>query len=246
MGGSSKSIRLVRTGFKEFDEYLVGGFPRPGMVYVIGNPGVGKTTFALQYLVYRGVQGERGLYVTTSEPISSIKTRYTVFNFYRDFTKLLESNIILVHEFLPVYGQTPETVHRFIKTVFDSVRNHDIKNIIIDSIAGLTQYLSLDEIRTVFTQLIDQTYDAEITLTVIDELPLFAKVPHLAMGEFLSDVLIMIDHVRSIESGKVFTRFMVIKSRVSSALREPIAVQVTPEEGFQFIGPLTGRIEKLV
>ncbi len=245
MVDSSSRVELIDTGFREFDQVLVGGFPRPGLVYVIGNPGVGKTTFALQYLVHRGSRGERGLYITTSEPLISIKTRFGIFKFYEQLIEQLNKRIIIMNEFLSIYGQTPESIQRFVRKIFEDVSEYKIKNIVVDSIAGLTHYLKMDEVRTLFTQLVAQTYDSNITLLVVDELPLFAQIPHLAMGEFLSDVLIMMDHIREKESGKVFTRFLVIKSRVSSALREPYAVQVTPDEGFQFIGPITGKFEKI-
>jgi len=55
------------TGIEGLDEVLRGGFPR-GRVYLVqGNPGVGKTTLALQFLLEGVRQGERGLYVTLSE-----------------------------------------------------------------------------------------------------------------------------------------------------------------------------------
>jgi circadian clock protein KaiC len=56
-----------KTGIPGFDEILCGGF-LPNRLYLIdGNPGAGKTTFALQFLLQGLAAGERCLYVTLSE-----------------------------------------------------------------------------------------------------------------------------------------------------------------------------------
>src|SRR5690242_19539113 len=59
--------RLVATGVRGLDDILGGGFT-PDRVYLVeGNPGSGKTTLALQYLLEGVRLGEAGLYVTLSE-----------------------------------------------------------------------------------------------------------------------------------------------------------------------------------
>ena len=49
------------------DDILGGGLPRDCLYLVKGNPGVGKTTLAMQFLLHGMHQGERCLYVTLSE-----------------------------------------------------------------------------------------------------------------------------------------------------------------------------------
>lgn len=49
------------------DKILRGGLPRNHMYLVEGDPGVGKTTLALQFLLEGARHGEIGLYVTLSE-----------------------------------------------------------------------------------------------------------------------------------------------------------------------------------
>ncbi|MDE3059762.1 MAG: circadian clock protein KaiC [Pseudomonadota bacterium] len=64
---AEKESELVRTGIAGLDDVLVGGLP-PNRVYLVhGNPGSGKTTLALQYLLEGVRQGEKVLYVTLSE-----------------------------------------------------------------------------------------------------------------------------------------------------------------------------------
>lgn len=58
---------LVVTGIDGLDDVLAGGFPRGRLYLVQGNPGAGKTTLALQFLLEGAERGEPGLYITLSE-----------------------------------------------------------------------------------------------------------------------------------------------------------------------------------
>jgi circadian clock protein KaiC len=58
---------LCSTGIPGLDDILRGGLPRKRFYLVEGDPGVGKTTLALQYLLEGAKRGERGLYITLSE-----------------------------------------------------------------------------------------------------------------------------------------------------------------------------------
>src|SRR3954452_11713966 len=55
------------TGIAGLDDVLAGGFIPHRLYLVHGDPGSGKTTLALQYLLEGQRRGEKGLYVTLSE-----------------------------------------------------------------------------------------------------------------------------------------------------------------------------------
>src|SRR5438105_13035267 len=55
------------TGIEGLDNILEGGFPKNRIYLVEGEPGTGKTTLALQFLLEGLRRGEPGLYVTLSE-----------------------------------------------------------------------------------------------------------------------------------------------------------------------------------
>jgi circadian clock protein KaiC len=55
------------TGIAGLDKILNGGLPRHRFYMIQGDPGVGKTTLALQFLLEGVATGERALYITLSE-----------------------------------------------------------------------------------------------------------------------------------------------------------------------------------
>src|SRR3954470_19335566 len=64
---------LAATGIIGFDHIIGGGFTRNRLYLVEGNPGSGKTTLALQYLLEGARHGERGLYITLSETAEELR-----------------------------------------------------------------------------------------------------------------------------------------------------------------------------
>ncbi len=63
----AETTDLAATGVAGLDEILRGGLPRRRLYLLQGDPGVGKTTLGLQFLLEGRKRGERGLYVTLSE-----------------------------------------------------------------------------------------------------------------------------------------------------------------------------------
>jgi circadian clock protein KaiC len=61
-------------GVAGLDVILDGGLPRNRLYLVKGDPGVGKTTLAMQFLLEGASRGEAGLYITLSETKDEIET----------------------------------------------------------------------------------------------------------------------------------------------------------------------------
>jgi circadian clock protein KaiC len=64
---SGSTDERCRSGIDGLDDVLAGGMPRDCFYLVQGDPGSGKTTLALQFLLEGKRHGERVFYVTLSE-----------------------------------------------------------------------------------------------------------------------------------------------------------------------------------
>ena len=64
---AGEAVPRARTGIAGLDDILGGGLPTNHLYLLDGEPGTGKTTLALQFLLDGAAKGERGLYVTLSE-----------------------------------------------------------------------------------------------------------------------------------------------------------------------------------
>lgn len=63
----SSAVQRIQTGISGLDDILNGGLLAHRLYLVEGNPGAGKTTLSLQFLIEGVKQGEKCLYITLSE-----------------------------------------------------------------------------------------------------------------------------------------------------------------------------------
>jgi len=68
-----KEKKIAATGIEGLDHILLGGFPRNHVYLLQGDPGVGKTTLGLQFLLEGVRNGETSLYITLSETKSELE-----------------------------------------------------------------------------------------------------------------------------------------------------------------------------
>jgi circadian clock protein KaiC len=68
---------------KELNNFLMGGFPKGSAILLAGSSGTGKTVFSMQWL-FEGAKifGERGAYITLTEPVSKIIKNLDGLEFY--------------------------------------------------------------------------------------------------------------------------------------------------------------------
>ena len=84
----------VTTGIDDLDPLLEGGFPQGRSILVTGDPGTGKSIFALQF-VYDGLlKGERAIYVTADEGPMDILEQAASMGW--DFEKYVENKELAI------------------------------------------------------------------------------------------------------------------------------------------------------
>jgi circadian clock protein KaiC len=133
--------RLAQTGIAGLDDILHGGLT-PGRIYLVeGDPGAGKTTLALQYLLTGQARGEKGLYITLSESKGELHAAMRSHEWdpdaieFREFVASEEglspeSQITMFH---PSEVELSETIRR----ITDAVEETKPARVVIDSLAEL-------------------------------------------------------------------------------------------------------------
>ena len=85
------SIRRIKTNVKEIDSVLGGGFVPGSSILLVGQPGIGKSTFVIQLLSKLSIPS---LYVTGEESVDQLKLRADRLQIRsKDIYLLFETNV---------------------------------------------------------------------------------------------------------------------------------------------------------
>ena len=98
-------MQKASTGIWGLDDVLSGGLTRNNIFLLEGEPGCGKTTMALQFLMAGAALGERCLYITLSETQKELRAGAASHGW--DL-----GNDIVVSELVPASGSAPEEQHQ--------------------------------------------------------------------------------------------------------------------------------------
>ena len=140
----------LSTGIPGLDNVLHGGLAR-GFVYLIeGNPGAGKTTLALQFLLEGASRGESGLYISLAE--SEGELRYVAASHNFDLTNVTLCKISPPElagnagEQYTVFQPAEVELADVLETILARVREVNPSRIVIDSMSEL-RMLARDSLR---------------------------------------------------------------------------------------------------
>jgi circadian clock protein KaiC len=131
----------VSTGIAGLDNILCGGLDPDRLYLIEGEPGTGKTTLALQFLLEGARHGERGLYVTLSESERELRLVAKRHGWTLDDISLFElvppeaaldpeKELTLFH---PAELELSETS----KMIFDRVTEIDPSRVVFDSLSEM-------------------------------------------------------------------------------------------------------------
>lgn len=93
---SDKSLGRFSSGLKEFDEVLGGGIVAGSLVLLGGDPGIGKSTLALQLAGFADESGLLVLYVSGEESAHQIKMRSSRLSSGADISVLTETDLDVI------------------------------------------------------------------------------------------------------------------------------------------------------
>jgi len=99
----TQTVERLSTGVPGMDNMLAGGIPRGFFVAVVGEPGTGKTVFALHF-AWEGVkEGDKVIYVTTEESRESVIRQAKMFGM-RLGEAVDEGKVIIIDALLKSQG----------------------------------------------------------------------------------------------------------------------------------------------
>ncbi|MDB5105627.1 MAG: putative circadian clock protein KaiC [Fibrobacteres bacterium] len=134
---TSSESPICQTGIAGLDQILRGGLPRHRFYMIQGDPGVGKTTLALQFLLNGTKQGEKGLYITLSETRDELLAVAKSHDWNLDHIEILELTSMAQQAesqntlFHPSEVELMQTV----ETVLARVENAKPDRVVIDSLS---------------------------------------------------------------------------------------------------------------
>ena len=146
---TSDATRRVSTGIAGLDTILGGGLPADRLHLIDGEPGSGKTTLAVQFLLAGRAVGERGLYVTLSETADELRAAAESHGWSLDGIDVFELAGATAEEsedaytlFHPAEVELQQTVGAVLK----AVDRHNPVRVVFDSLSEM-RMLARDPLR---------------------------------------------------------------------------------------------------
>jgi circadian clock protein KaiC len=134
-------VERSATGVPGLDDVLHGGL-LPGRFYLVdGNPGAGKTTLALQYLLEGVRNGESCLHITLSETKDELLAGARSHGWSLDGIEIVElgteDSELAGDQDLTMYHPSEVELSRTVRKVLDAVERHRPTRMVLDSLSEL-------------------------------------------------------------------------------------------------------------
>ncbi|HEY7889748.1 MAG TPA: ATPase domain-containing protein [Steroidobacteraceae bacterium] len=130
---------LCRTGIDGFDTLIGGGLPRNCFYLVQGDPGSGKTTFALQFLREGLRCGEPAFYITLSETRAELEKVAVSHGWSLEQIPLLElsaiDSMLRPESQTTVFHSSELELNRIAGLILAEVRKHNPARVVFDSLS---------------------------------------------------------------------------------------------------------------
>jgi circadian clock protein KaiC len=139
-----------RTGVVGLDSVMNGGYPRDHLFLVEGDPGTGKTTIALQFLLEGVRRGEKGLYVTLSESAEELAMVAASHGWSLDgieiFDLIPDEEALRPDAQYTVFHPSEVELTNTTRTIFEAVERVKPVRVVFDSLSEL-RLLARDSLR---------------------------------------------------------------------------------------------------
>jgi len=125
-----RTIHRISTGIPGLDLLLDGGFPKGHVILISGTPGTGKSIACFQYL-YEGLkQGQKGLYLSSDEPVDHLLKESSSFGF--DFSEPIRQGQIK-------FVYLPTDTQDVYKDIENEIKKDSYERIVLDSLTPVSE-----------------------------------------------------------------------------------------------------------
>lgn len=158
------------TGIEGLDDVLAGGFTRNRIYLLEGDPGTGKTTTAMRFLMEGAKNGERGLYITLSETIEELEEAAASHGLSWDGIDLFElvppESLLDEQQQQSLLYSSDLELGETTRLIFEAVEKFRPNRLVIDSLSEI-RLLAQSSLRYRRQILALKHYFAKINITVL-------------------------------------------------------------------------------
>jgi len=215
------SIDRIPSGIPGLDEAITGGFPSPSVLLLIGEPGTGKTTFAMQSLFHGAKNGETVVYMTgVSEPVFMIKKFMSNFSFYDG--SLIENSKIQFWDL----GSSIQTMgtKKALDAITDIVRETKASRVIIDPLPLSQLFSSIADYRKYLYDFLTALRNLQVFTIIVGE---SSTESENDLEAYMVDGVILL-YLKPLDNPLVYKNLIRIrKMRGTDHVRDMMAVDIT-------------------
>jgi len=212
-----KRLEKCPTGIKGIDEITDGGIPRGRVSLIIGEPGTGKTFFAMEFLVRGAVTyNEPGLYLSFEENKDELVDNFSSIGF--DLKELMNKQQIKIDKISVDLSPIPETGEFTLDGLFirleSAIDSIKAKRVAIDTIEAL--FVGNENhrvIRSELVRLFDWLKSKGVTTVLTGEKGSNTMTRH-GMEEYVSDCVLLLN--QTVQDHVTYRSLRIIKYRGSS------------------------------
>jgi KaiC/GvpD/RAD55 family RecA-like ATPase len=222
-------MERINTGIKGLDEMLNGGLPKGRTILVVGSPGSGKTTFAMQFLVGGANLGEPGLYISLEEKPERMKSDLASFGWDLDslehdgkITFIDATQLRKPSQRISQGAMSPEdritlalpeiTLGSLLRTIRKIAAEENTQRIVVDPVTSLMlRYGEEAKRRRALLLFFDALQSLECSCIMISELRTSVLERRFQLEEFLSEGVILLHTM--VHEGNVIRGIQVEKMR---------------------------------
>src|SRR5688572_12221308 len=138
---STEVLERSPTGIAGLDDILSGDFMPHRLYHVDGDPGAGKTTLALQYLIEGAQRGEKCLYITLSETKEELLAGAASHGWSLEGVDIVEltaeEHDLNADAQITMYPAAEVELHETTKKILDAVAKINPSRVVFDSLSEL-------------------------------------------------------------------------------------------------------------